>query len=271
MSLVVAWTSADDKPEGKSLSAIYFGADSQYTEYSDQHVVLNKRRQEKKVWAVKNYPDIFALFGDVYYPRKIMDLLVESIETGGLYHPDELASEKMNLVSNRIKVLLKGVSCEAFNILFATRDECGFSLCEYVFDGFLLKREIHPLPPSSSVVLAKGSGEKDFNKRWVYDYSSRTNEFGTCRAVYHCLAKTIQETTQEAVGGAPQLVGLYRGGNSRAFGILKGDKTYLYGVETGPDDITTSIEWRNDSFERIDPYRLKLLDGAKAQPFAMDL
>jgi len=67
-------------------------------------------------------------------------------------------------------------------------------------------------------------------------------------------------------GGLPQIVGLYRNRNARLFGIVEEEKKYIYGKESSEDINSTSIEWRNGNFERMNPETLKILEGAQRQP-----
>ena len=57
MTLIASWVSADNKPEELVPSALYIGADSQYT-WPDG----------RKTFCCINSPEIFGFCGDVLFP-----------------------------------------------------------------------------------------------------------------------------------------------------------------------------------------------------------
>jgi hypothetical protein len=122
------------------------------------------------------------------------------------------------------------------------------------------------LPQASNVLWALGSGAKGFNNRYTAYEAGPTK--GTSRAVFHCFCNTLFSGEDPLCGGAPQLVGIYRKPDSVgiAFGIIRDKKRYLYGAEVDQLPIYSSVEWRNDLFERCDGASMKLLSGAQEQP-----
>ena len=95
---------------------------------------------------------------------------------------------------------------------------------------------------------------------------SNPNE-GTSRFFYHCIAKTIKDYESETVGGAPQLVGLFRKDPGIIFGILDNGDRYVLGKKIDFSPNVLNIQWRNSNFKRVNPETMKLIDGAQAQPF----
>ena len=101
------------------------------------------------------------------------------------------------------------------------------------------------------------------------------NEQNTSRNVYNCVSRAVDAAAshpdskiRNTVGGVPQLVGLYRKGNTQLFGIIKNNERYIQGRRVDYNPCLNKIEWRNDNFERVDPQTMKLLSGAQPQPFA---
>ena len=64
-------------------------------------------------------------------------------------------------------------------------------------------------------------------------------------------------------GGAPQLVGMYRKGSARAFGIISEGVPYLGGLRASKHYARAVHEWRNEMFERVDPASRQLFEGAQ--------
>jgi len=66
-------------------------------------------------------------------------------------------------------------------------------------------------------------------------------------------------------GGAPQLVGIYRKGAARSFGIIFNDQKYLLGLPVENENLK-SVEWRNHLFEESDPNTNQRQTNAQPQP-----
>jgi hypothetical protein len=96
--------------------------------------------------------------------------------------------------------------------------------------------------------------------------TAKNNSHRTSRGVYHCLSKTLNEIKDPKTGGLPQIKGLFREKNLRIFGVIVGNKKYIYGKESTGSIDPSKIEWRNENFERMNPETLKILEGAQRQP-----
>lgn len=130
-----------------------------------------------------------------------------------------------------------------------------------------------PLPQKySDIILSDGTGKKDFDDIWL-NFNEKHNDYRTSRAVYHCIYETLSTTEEWTVGRIPQIVGLYRKFNCKFFGVVNNGKRYHFddgGIkEIGDADLNqlSHVEWRNENFEVTDPYSMKLMEGAQAQPF----
>ena len=64
-------------------------------------------------------------------------------------------------------------------------------------------------------------------------------------------------------GGAPQLVGLYREGAARSFGVIFNNERYLFGLPVNLDAEWENVEWRNELFERCNAESKTVLEGAQ--------
>ncbi len=66
------------------------------------------------------------------------------------------------------------------------------------------------------------------------------------------------------MSGAPQLVGLYRSGSAKQFGIVVDSKPFLFGLPLDKEVALQSLgtEWRNSVFERCDANG-QVIEGAQ--------
>lgn len=90
------------------------------------------------------------------------------------------------------------------------------------------------------------------------------------RAVYQTFCDTLIDTKETSVGGAPQLVGLYRKKEipGQVLGIVYKGHRYFSGmhIDNYPGKLFNKIEWRNELFERCDGKTKTIIKGAQKQP-----
>lgn len=266
MTLIVSWIGVDDKKDGKEIASIYISSDSRYTWGNS-----GKYDYGIKVFGSTKFPEIFGFCGDVLFPSIIIGQIIPQIDNGILLDNSDNAETKSNKIFSYINTSLesypKNFIGDSFTILHGTRFEKTFKLFKIIFgaDKQLRKEEV-PLGNVSTKVFSGGSGAKEFDENWLKWESEKHNDNRTSRAVYHCLYKTLKEIKDPRTGGLPQIVGLYRNINSRLFGIVENEKKYIFGKESSEDINSTSIEWRNENFERMNPETLKIFEGAQRQP-----
>jgi hypothetical protein len=134
---------------------------------------------------------------------------------------------------------------------------CGDSKCG-------LRTDILKLPEASALVEGVGSGAesvKEWYRRW-----EKSDVSGTSRSVFSAFCDSLESGEDKLSGGAPQLVGIYRRGSARVFGIVLNGQRYVAGLAVNDAGRFRAIEWRNVLFERCDPDSTKLLLGAQPQP-----
>ncbi|WP_375584237.1 hypothetical protein [Cyclobacterium xiamenense] len=267
MTLIISWIGVDRKKDYKEISSIYIASDSRYSWGS-----AKKFDQGIKVFGSSKFPEIFGFCGDVLFPSIILGQIIPQIDNGILFGPNDGAGTKNQRVFNYIRSSLDTYPKEylvndGFTILHATRVNKEFNLFKTTFgkEKILKNKEIQ-LPKISTTIFTGGSGEKEFNSHWEEWNNPMHNNYGTSRAVYHCLSKTLKEIKDPRTGGLPQIVGLYKVGNMRLFGVVEYEKKYVYGKELTENIYSKSIEWRNGNFERTSPENLKRLKGAQQQP-----
>lgn len=266
MTLIISWIGVDDKKEGKEIASIYLASDSRYTWGN-----AGKYDFGIKVFGSTKHPEIFGFCGDVLFPSTILGQIIPQIDNGILIKDSDDTVVKNNKIFGYIKSSLdtypKEFLAGTFTILHATRFGKIFKLYKTTFgaDKQLRNEEIE-LPNISTKVFSDGSGGVEFDANWQKWQSEKHNDYRTSRAVYHCLYQTLKTIKDPCTGGYSQIVGLYRNKNARLFGIIENDKKYIYGKESSEDIDSTSIEWRNENFERANPKTFKILEGAQRQP-----
>lgn len=267
MTLIASWVSADNKPEGLVPSALYIGADSQYTWPDGRNYGFGQ-----KTFCCINSPEIFGFCGDVLFPLNTINQLVALIDSSCFFKPDDPAEIKAGIVFDFIRDAfvnypLKNIK---FTIIYGTRSNGSFSIFRiYTDSSHNLTYEEMPIPSESNLVISDGSGSEDFKVRWSEMDDFRKDNYRTTRNVVYCLCNSIHNGNDKQTGGQPQIVGLYRGGNGKVFGYMNDGKRFLYGRETDFDNTLNlqMVEWRNNKFERINPEDMNLIHNASRHYF----
>jgi len=119
------------------------------------------------------------------------------------------------------------------------------------------------LPSHSDLILSLGSGKESIlasHLNW-----QKTEVKGTSRSVFSAFCDSLESGQDPLSGGAPQLVGIYRKGAARSFGIIFNDQKYLLGLPVENENLK-SVEWRNHLFEESDPNTNQRQTNAQPQP-----
>jgi hypothetical protein len=120
------------------------------------------------------------------------------------------------------------------------------------------------MPARSGVLAVLGSGASSFYE--ALSAWGRSDAGGTSRAVFSALADVIRGGRDPGTGGPPQLVGLYRTGPGRPFGIVWEARRWLLGMEVKDGVPLNAVRWHNDLFEVADPADMGRLEGSQPQP-----
>ncbi len=268
MTLLVAWIGKDDKPQGKETSSLYIGSDSRYSWQPG-----TKRFDcGPKTYACSTSPNIFGFCGDVTFCTTVIPQIKDRIDSNTLFEETSKLEERQEKIKNFIATSIAAYPSAIltnFEILYGTRIGQQFSLLSYEFSkkDKELKVNSKTFPAESNIVHTTGTGKETFENYWtVYDAPKADNS-KTSRNIYHILSESIKNNEDRATGGYPQVVGLYRGGNARVFGIVTDGKLIISGKEDAFTPALAKIEWRNDKFERVDVTTQQLLEGAQPHYF----
>ena len=90
----------------------------------------------------------------------------------------------------------------------------------------------------------------------------------TSRNVFHCFIDTLFHSDDPAVGGPPQLAGIYRKPGSAAhyYGVIHNQRRYFLGSEIPYESEYDAVEWRNERFERYSGEEMRRLAAAAVHP-----
>ena len=269
MTLIASWIGVDSKKNGSQVSSIYFAADSRFS-WKDTNPP-QKYDEGIKVFCSLQHPYIFAYCGDVLFPLHTPERIIYKIDCGLFFErTDNNFLKKLSSVRTEIESSLSKYPNPkpSFSILFASRESYyDFHLGKITSDKGNISYEEIVLPNKSQIVYTGGDGKENFQKVEAQLMREHNPNVGTSRFCFHCIAKTIKEHESLTVGGAPQLVGLYRKGNGIIFGVEYEGERYILGKRVSFMPENLHIEWRNSNFERINSRTLRLQEGAQAQPF----
>lgn len=195
--------------------------------------------------------------------------IMTKIDSDILFGPDE--PDKQNIVASEMQHMLVKYpnigGIENSDVIYGTRITNKFHFFLFKFRNRVVSVSEWPITEEKGrKIYFGGSGKDSFNTNWINVDHEKDENHMTTRNVYHCVARTIEQCADSQVGGVPQLVGLYRVGAGRQFGIVKDGTCYFGGQPCNDFPNLTNLEWRNDNFERVDVNTGNLIPGAHPQP-----
>jgi hypothetical protein len=113
----------------------------------------------------------------------------------------------------------------------------------------------------SALIAPLGSGGAAVEK---YDEALKKDTQGrTSRAAFWAFCDALKSRADPLSGGPPQLVGLYRTGAPKSFGVSYAGRRYFEGLPLPEGVRYDGVEWRDENFQRIDAATLQVLAGAQ--------
>lgn len=268
MTMLASWIGVDTH----GITSAYIASDSRIT-WGNNDVF----DYCKKVFACKQFPEIFGYCGDVLFPSIILSQIVEMIDAEMLFDRDDSCDEKNKRIFEKIMYSLNKYPDELSDlvqILHISRETNVKPGVYPNFSGYFLQykkekgmtQEKLKIPDQSGLLYALGTGSTEFKKNYAL-YQEEANR-NTSRNVFHCFIQTLAERKIPKVGGPPQLVGIYRKPltNGRIYGIIYDGKRYLLGMQVSKESVFQNVEWRNELFELCDGATGRKLEGAARQP-----
>jgi len=268
MTLIISWVGIDTH----GASSIYLASDSRIS-WGD----LAKFDLGRKVFAFSKWPDILGYCGDVLFPSIALNQIVELADAGLLFGTSYSCKQKFQAIVNKLNDLFRaypqmhsGLAENSLSIIHASREPSNGKglFCHKI--SWSVKHGWHgdevAFPETSRVLFALGTGAREFNQNYG-KYENGPNK-GTSRNVFHCFCDTLLHTNDRYVGGAPQIVGIYRKPDSPAitFGVIYKNARYFLGAKIDNLHSFDKVDWRNENFELCDGRTMKKLAPAQPQP-----
>jgi hypothetical protein len=259
MTTLAALVGADQR--GRDLyrpGSLYLASDSRIS-WEDQNFTLTWDRG-RKLFASSSRPDLLGYVGDVFFPSLVLAQVTSAIDVGAMYPTDASPSERFSLIQKSIKASFGGLpenTKRGFIIIYATREMEKLNSTFHMFtlawnpNAGWAEQSIE-VPQRSSTLLVLGSGEAAVEK-W-HERLNSSSQGSTSRAVFSAFCDAVYSGQDPKTGGAPQLVGLYRIGPGRAFGVVHDGKPFVFGMPLDEASAmgASTLEWRNTFFERCD-------------------
>lgn len=253
--------------DSRGAASVYLLSDSRVTWRSTG----SQWDHARKTFASRTTPDIFAYCGDAFFPTIALSQVVNLFDVGLAAAPDMVFADRFNVMRGHLAKVFRTYpgSAEPVTILHAGRDN---SEMKSIFRVGVLtsgsgttrwKASITEVPPTGSgLIRSHGSGRTAIRRAVQTWRQSMTRP--TSRVAYIAFVDAVKSGNDPHTGGPPHLVGLYRIGNGRQFGIIRDRAGYLAGMPVGHQAADPqNIEWRNDSFERVSVVTRRRLPGAQ--------
>lgn len=270
MTSFLAWVAADSRGP----TSLYFASDSRVSWRNDVRYWDTAR----KLFATNTTAEIFGFTGYVLLPQLVLARVCDFIDRGfrvllGSDSPENRAAWLMEIIYSEVKNHPPALITDNFSILYSVRTGQGmpsrskFHLYRILWEAKSqsISCEEIEVPNTSSILLLDGSGVKSMEK-WACAW--RTSDQGnTSRTLFSGFCDSLVHGADPLSGGEPQLVGLYRLGNAKVFGIVTDKGASLEGFLNLSVPLQSNIEWRDRLFQRV-TCNGKLLDKAQrhAQP-----
>ena len=263
MTSFIAWLGVDSR----GATSVYLASDSRITWQGNKKI--DKWENGRKLFASAKYPELFGYYGTISFPSHILSQLVNLIDSDLLITPRDTPQEKFDLIYSYIRRSFHQFPShlhEGFSIIYCSRQKARMDSVFHVNKiSWTQKKgwscEWCQMPSKSGLILSSGSGKSSIDhwqERW-----NNTTEKGTSRSIFSAFCDSLQSGEDPLTGGSPQLVGLYRVGTGRTFGIIHESKRYLIGLRMDKSESLANVEWRNQLFERCDWSTKKRLSKAQ--------
>lgn len=267
MTLLIAWTGVDSRGP----SSVYLASDSRISWKAGSAFDYGR-----KVFAFNKWPDVLGYCGDVLFPSIALNQIVDLADAGLLFTAEFSCKQKFQAIVDKLNDLFRqypqlhsGIKENSLSIVHASRDPKNNSFfCQTISwtpkkGWFGAKVEF---PSSSAILFSLGTGAGEFAANFARYNAGATKE--TSRAVFHCFCDALANTSVVSVGGAPQLVGIFRKPASVAitFGVIYKLKRSYLGANVDNLRNFDTIQWRNANFELCDGRTMAKLPNAQAQP-----
>lgn len=264
MTTLIAWAGVDQRGP----ASLYLASDSRIS-WGGPHITWDRGR---KLFAARNRPHLLGYCGDAFFPTQVLSQVIDMIDAQLLCPDGQSPTDCIDSIVRVIGESLKKYGAAPkpdFSIIHVMR--IGLAMrSQFVAHRVIFSQgnpgRPHPIkiPQNSDVLTALGSGESAFNNSMSQWRDSDVQ--ATSRAVFSAFCDALRAGSDPLSGPPPQLVGLYRVGGGRAFGVVWEGNRYFYGTEVEEAVTYKNIQWHNDLFEVSDPATLDRETDRQPQP-----
>jgi hypothetical protein len=258
MTSIVAWAGVD----ARGVASAYIASDSRISWGAQA-----QWDQGRKVFATVTQPHIFGYWGDVLFPALAIPVVIERIDRAstagsGSAHALDVGQAFRSLWRDypRARRTDMGI-LHAYRMGEGMESQFAVDIITYEARTDTWATTVPAVPIQSSILHLAGTGAhaiRETHQLWQASPAANTS-----RAVFSAFCESIAVGRDVRTGGAPQLVGLYRVGPGRSFGVVYGGQRYFAGSRLLGDELLREVEWRNELFERVDAARKRRLSGAQ--------
>jgi len=261
MTTLVAWLGVDSRGP----ASVYLASDSRIT--WGESASWDRGR---KLFVCRQQPYLFGYCGEAFFPSQVLGQVIERIDADLLRaaDPDDLTHQVVSVVHDMLRDRPSAVRGE-FQVILAQRFGRGMSSTFHLHAGRFpssgapdIRR--YALPEHSDVIGAWGSGASTFKHHYARWASSDVK--GTSRAMFSAFCDSVAAGSDALTGPPPQLIGIYRIGAGRPFGLIWDGRRHYYATEVTGEVETRDVQWHNALFEICDPQTLERAIGAQPQP-----
>lgn len=259
MTSLLAWAGVDSRGP----ASLYIASDSRIS-WGRSHRWDNGR----KTFASSHAPYAFGYCGDVLFPSMALPIVLEQLAAGALSANPRSAFGEIGAQIRQLWLTYPEQEHRDFSVIMAARTSEGmrarFLLALMTFkasNGTWDIREVE-MPSTSASLIVGGTGSSEIRAaEHLWQKSAHAN---TSRAVFSAFCESLRGAGDPMTGGGPQLVGLHRIGNARNFGVVYRGERYLSGARIhGQRAASSTTQWFNELFERVDGGRMKRLAEAQ--------
>lgn len=270
MTTLISWKGNDSR----GIASIYLASDSRFSwRFSWRNIHWD---YGQKVFGCTNFPEIIGYCGDVLLAINIISSLIELIDNEIIYKNTISSDDKNSIVFEFIKekfsLFPKNSDTTIVHIIKDSSNEFSYYEIKYnnKNNSWNNIKKNNVMKKESDLIEVYGSGETFYKGNIVANYSN--DLYKTSRFYYMVFCNTLNEAKDNLTGGAPQIIGLYRGINkSIKIGTIWNNERFLYGMKIKSNFNINELEWRNINFERYKANENDLIKGAKKQPMPKNM
>ncbi|MEX2376163.1 MAG: hypothetical protein WD942_11370 [Dehalococcoidia bacterium] len=230
----------------------------------------------RKTFASSVGADVFGYCGDAYFMPMTLGQILSMAAAGVVDLNSPSAKQRHDLVLSLLANSLSMIQTRhalPMTLFHGARDGehmlSRFRLWRSHFDPKSMSWSEDELTVGDRSYLAAIDGSGGAQIRKFEKEAASTGAAGTSRAAIHAFCNSLHSGGDQFSGGAPQLVGLWRKGHAREFGVCWHGKFFIAGMQV-PDSLDRQkVDWFNHLFERCDGRTGRRLVGSPGHRLAL--